>query len=112
MKKVEAIIRHHKLEAMKQALTELGIAGMTVTEVRGFGRQRGHTEVYRGAEYHVDFVAKIKLEVVIPDAKLPSVVESIIRASKTGQVGDGKIFISDLTNAIRIRTGESGEDAI
>ncbi len=112
MKKVEAIIRHHKLEALKQALTELGIAGMTVTEVRGFGRQRGHTEVYRGAEYHVDFVAKIKLEVVIPDAKLPSVVESIIRASKTGQVGDGKIFISDLTNAIRIRTGESGEDAI
>jgi nitrogen regulatory protein P-II 1 len=112
VKKVEAIIRHHKLEAMKQALTELGVAGMTVTEVRGFGRQRGHTEVYRGAEYHVDFIAKIKLEVVVADAKLQSVVEAIIRAAKTGQVGDGKIFISDLSNAIRIRTGESGEDAI
>jgi nitrogen regulatory protein P-II 1 len=112
VKKVEAIIRHHKLEAMKQALTELGVAGMTVTEVRGFGRQRGHTEVYRGAEYHVDFIAKIKLEVVVADAKLQSVVEAIIRAAKTGQVGDGKIFISELSNAIRIRTGESGEDAI
>lgn len=112
MKKVEAIIRHHKLEAVKQALTGQGIAGMTVTEVRGFGRQRGHTEVYRGAEYQVDFVAKVKLEVVIPDAKLQSIVEAITRASKTGQVGDGKIFISDLTNAVRIRTGESGEDAI
>ena len=112
MKKVEAVVRHHKLDDVKQALSEQGVAGMTVTEVRGFGRQRGHTEIYRGAEYHVDFVAKIKVEVVIPDAKLPAVVEAIIRASKTGQVGDGKIFISDLANAIRIRTGESGEDAI
>jgi nitrogen regulatory protein P-II 1 len=112
VKKVEAIVRHHKLDDLKQALTEQGIAGMTVTEVRGFGRQRGHTEIYRGAEYHVDFVAKIKLEVVIPDAKLPSVIEAILRAAKTGQVGDGKIFVSDLADAIRIRTGESGEDAI
>jgi nitrogen regulatory protein P-II 1 len=112
VKKVEAIVRHHKLEDVKKALTEQGIAGMTVTEVRGFGRQRGHTEIYRGAEYHVDFVAKTKLEVVVPDAKVPSVVEAILRAAKTGQVGDGKIFVSDLANAIRIRTGESGEDAI
>jgi nitrogen regulatory protein P-II 1 len=112
VKKIEAIIRHHKLENVKQALTEQAIAGMTVTEVRGFGRQRGHTEIYRGTEYHVDFVAKIKVEVVVPDAKLESAVEAIIRASKTDQVGDGKIFISDLTNAIRIRTGESGKDAI
>lgn len=112
MKKVEAIIRHHKLEDTKQALTEQGIAGMTVTEVRGFGRQRGHTEIYRGAEYHVDFVAKIKLEIVIPDEKVSSVVEAILKASKTGQVGDGKIFVSDLADAIRIRTGESGESAI
>jgi nitrogen regulatory protein P-II 1 len=112
MKKVEAIIRHHKLDDVKQALTEQGIAGMTVTEVRGFGRQRGHTEIYRGTEYQVDFVAKLKVEVVIPDAKLDSVVEAIIRASKTGQVGDGKIFIADLANAVRIRTGESGDEAV
>jgi nitrogen regulatory protein P-II 1 len=112
MKKVEAVIRHHKLDDVKQALTEQGIAGMTVTEVRGFGRQRGHTEIYRGTEYQVDFVAKLKVEVVIPDAKLESVVEAIIRASKTGQVGDGKIFIADLVNAVRIRTGESGEEAV
>jgi nitrogen regulatory protein P-II 1 len=112
VKKIEAVIRNHKLDDVKQALTEQGIAGMTVTEVRGFGRQRGHTEIYRGAEYHVDFVAKLKVEVVVSDAKLPSVVEAIVRASKTGQVGDGKIFISELADAVRIRTGESGEDAI
>jgi nitrogen regulatory protein P-II 1 len=112
VKKVEAVVRHHKLEDVKKALTEQGIAGMTVTEVRGFGRQRGHTEIYRGAEYHVDFVAKIKLEVIIPDAKLSSVIEAIIQASKTGQVGDGKIFVSDLVNVVRIRTGEAGEGAI
>lgn len=112
MKKVEAIIRHYKLEDVKAALTEQGIAGMTVTEVRGFGRQRGHTEIYRGTEYKVDFVAKLKVEVVVPDAKIQPVVEAIIRASKTGQVGDGKIFISDLVNTIRIRTGEAGEEAI
>jgi nitrogen regulatory protein P-II 1 len=112
MKKVEAVIRHHKLDDVKQALTEQGIAGMTVTEVRGFGRQRGHTEIYRGTEYQVDFVAKLKVEVVIPDAKLDSVVQAIIRASKTGQVGDGKIFIADLAGAVRIRTGESGDEAV
>lgn len=112
MKKVEAVIRHHKLDDVKQALTEQGIAGMTVTEVRGFGRQKGHTEVYRGTEYKVDFVAKIKLEVVIPDNKLQAVLDAIVRAAKTGQVGDGKMFVSDLADAVRIRTGESGEDAI
>ena len=112
MKKVEAIIRHHKLDDVKQALTEQGIAGMTVTEVRGFGRQRGHTEIYRGAEYHVDFVVKSKIEVIVPDAKLEAVVEAILRAAKTGQVGDGKIFVSEMSNAIRIRTGESGDDAV
>jgi nitrogen regulatory protein P-II 1 len=112
MKKVEAIIRHYKLEEVKAALTEQGVAGMTVTEVRGFGRQRGHTEIYRGTEYKVDFVAKLKVEVVVPDAKVQPVVEAIINASKTGQVGDGKIFISDLVNAIRIRTAEAGEEAI
>jgi nitrogen regulatory protein P-II 1 len=112
MKKIEAVIRHHKLEEVKQALTEQGIAGMTVTEVRGFGRQRGHTEIYRGTEYQVDFVAKLKVEVVVPDSKVPPAVEAILRASKTGQVGDGKIFVSDLSNAIRIRTGESGEEAL
>ncbi len=111
MKKVEAIIRHHKLDDVKQALTEQGIAGMTVTEVRGFGRQRGHTEIYRGTEYKVDFVTKIKVEVVIPESKLQPVLQAIIQAAKTGQVGDGKIFVSDLADVIRIRTGESGEGA-
>ena len=112
MKKVEAIIRHFKLDDVKQALTERGIAGMTVTEVRGFGRQKGHTEMYRGTEYEVDFVPKIKIEVVVPDAKLQAVLDTIMRAAQTGQVGDGKIFVSDLTDVVRIRTGESGEDAI
>ena len=112
MKKIEAIIRHFKLEDVKRALTEHGVAGMTITEVRGFGRQKGHTEVYRGSEYKVDFVAKIKLEVVVSDAKTQDVVDTIIRAAQTGQVGDGKIFVSDLANVVRIRTGESGEGAI
>jgi nitrogen regulatory protein P-II 1 len=112
MKKVEAIIRHFKLEQVKQALTERGIAGMTITEVRGFGRQKGHTETYRGTEYKVDFVPKIKVEVVVPDAQLQTVLETIMRSAQTGQVGDGKIFVSDLTEVVRIRTGESGEHAI
>ena len=112
MKKVEAIIRHFKLEEVKQALTQSGITGMTVTEVRGFGRQKGHTEIYRGSEYKVDFVTKIKVEVVVPDEKLPVVLETIMRAAKTGQVGDGKMFISDLSEVVRIRTGETGEGAI
>jgi nitrogen regulatory protein P-II 1 len=112
MKKVEAIIRHHKLEDVKKALTEQGIAGMTITEVRGFGRQKGHTEMYRGTEYTVDFLPKIKLEVVVADAKLQTVLDAIVRASQTGQVGDGKIFVGELADVIRIRTGESGEKAI
>lgn len=112
MKKIEAIIRHFKLDDVKRALSELGVKGMTVTEVRGFGRQKGHTEVYRGTEYSVDFVPKIKLELVVADKDLQGVVETVIRAAQTGQVGDGKIFVSDLTDAIRIRTGESGEAAV
>ena len=112
MKNVAAIIRQFKLEEVKQALTENGITGMTITEVRGFGRQKGHTEVYRGAEYKVDFVPKIKLEVVVSDDKLHLVMETIIRSAQTGQVGDGKIFVTDLAEVVRIRTGESGEDAI
>ncbi len=112
MKKVEAIIRHFKAEDVKNALTKNGIVGMTVTEVRGFGRQKGHTEMYRGAEYKVDFVPKIKVEVVVADEKLQTVLDAIIHSAQTGQVGDGKIFITNLDNAVRIRTGESGEAAI
>ncbi|MGA2031949.1 MAG: P-II family nitrogen regulator [Thermoguttaceae bacterium] len=112
MKKVEAIIRHFKLEDVKKALTERGIAGMTITEVRGFGRQKGHTEMYRGTEYKVDFVPKIKVEVVVADSMLQTVLDTIMRAAQTGQVGDGKMFVSDLTDVVRIRTGESGGDAI
>ncbi len=112
MKKVEAIIRHFKLEDVKDALTECGVAGMTVTEVRGFGRQKGHSEMYRGTEYQVDFVPKIKIEVVIPDGKLQAVLDTIMKAAQTGQVGDGKMFVTDLHDAVRIRTGESGESAI
>lgn len=112
MKKVEAIIRHFKLEEVKQRLNERGITGMTVTEVRGFGRQKGHTEMYRGTEYKVDFLPKIKVEVVVPDAKLQTVLDALIQAAQTGQVGDGKIFVTDLADVVRIRTGESGEGAI
>ena len=112
MKKVEAIIRHFKLEEVKRALTEQGVVGMTITEVRGFGRQKGHTEMYRGTEYEVDFVPKIKIEVVIPDAKLQNVLDTIMRSAQTGQVGDGKIFVTSLAEVVRIRTGESGESAI
>ena len=112
MKKVEAIIRHFKLEDVKKALTEHGVHGMTVTEVRGFGRQKGHTEMYRGAEYTVDFVPKIKIEVVVAENDLPTVLDLIAKAAKTGQVGDGKIFVWDLAEIVRIRTGETGEQAI
>ena len=112
MKKVEAIIRHFKLEDVKTALNEQGIAGMTITEVRGFGRQKGHTETYRGTEYQVDFVPKIKLELVVPDSKLQVVLDTIMRSAQTGQVGDGKMFVTDLAEAVRIRTGETGENAI
>ncbi|MGA2796851.1 MAG: P-II family nitrogen regulator [Thermoguttaceae bacterium] len=112
MKKVEAIIRHFKLEDVKNALSEQGIAGMTITEVRGFGRQKGHTEMYRGTEYQVDFVPKIKIEVVVTDPKLQLVLDTIMRSAQTGQVGDGKMFVTDLSEAVRIRTGETGESAI
>jgi nitrogen regulatory protein P-II 1 len=112
MKKIEAIIRHYKLEDVKNALTAKGIVGLTVSEVRGFGRQRGHKEQYRGAEYTVDSLPKVKLEVVVNDADVTGAVEIISSAARTGKVGDGKIFISSLEQVIRIRTGESGSDAI
>ncbi len=112
MKKVEAIIRHFKLEEVKNALSEAGVQGMTVTEVRGFGRQKGHTEMYRGTEYTVDFVPKIKIELVVPDKLLQNTLDAIVRAAQTGQVGDGKIFVSDLAQTVRIRTGELNEYAI
>ena len=112
MKKIEAIIRHFKLEEVKDALTEIGVQGMTVSEVRGFGRQKGHKEQYRGTEYTVDFLPKVKMEVVVGDDDLEQVIEVIQQTSRTGQIGDGKIFVFDLENMIRIRTGESGESAL
>lgn len=112
MKKVEAIIRHFKLEDVKKALAEQNIQGMTVTEVRGFGRQKGHTELYRGTEYTVDFVPKIKVEVVCKESDLPRVLDTIVKAARTGQVGDGKIFVTELSQTVRIRTGELDEEAI
>ena len=112
MKLVEAIIKPFKLDEVKSALVELGVQGMTVTEVKGFGRQKGHKETYRGAEYQIDFVPKVKIEVAVPDNLVQRVLESIARSAKTGSIGDGKIFVSDLGNVIRIRTGESGESAI
>lgn len=112
MKKVEAIVRHYKLEEVKNALTEAGIQGMTVSEVRGFGRQRGHKETYRGAEYTVDFLPKVKLEVVIDDDLVEKAVETIMNTARTGQIGDGKLFVTDLEQVIRIRTGETGGEAI
>lgn len=112
MKKIEAIVRHFKLEDVKNALSELGIAGMTITEVRGFGRQKGHTETYRGTEYAVDFVPKVKIEIAVSEDRAQAVIDTIIKASQTGQIGDGKIFVSDLTETIRIRTGETGNGAL
>ena len=112
MKKIEAIIRPFKLEEVKEALGEAGVQGITVSEVRGFGRQKGHRELYRGAEYMVEFVPKVKLDIVIPDEMAPSVVEAIAKASRTGKIGDGKIFVSDVDEAVRIRTGESGDIVI
>jgi len=112
MKKVEAIVRHFKLEDVKNALTERGIHGMTISEVRGFGRQKGHTETYRGAEYTVDFVPKVKIEVVADDGIADKVISTIVAAAKTGQIGDGKIFVSELKDVVRIRTGETGGAAI
>ncbi len=112
MKKIEAIIKPFKLDEVKEALTEIGIQGMTITEARGFGRQKGHTELYRGAEYVIDFLPKIKIELVVPDAKVDDVVRAIQESAYTGKLGDGKIFIYPIEEAIRIRTGERGEDAI
>ena len=112
MKKIEAIIKPFKLDEVKMALQSIGVKGMTATEVKGYGRQKGHKEIYRGAEYVVDFVAKVKIEVVIEDNQVDSVVETIIKSARTGEIGDGKMFISTLEEAIRIRTGEKGADAI
>ncbi|MCP2670403.1 P-II family nitrogen regulator [Maricaulaceae bacterium EIL42A08] len=112
MKKIEAIIKPFKLDDVKEALQEIGLQGLTVTEAKGFGRQKGHTELYRGAEYVVDFLPKIKIEMVIPDARVDAAVEAIKTAAHTGRIGDGKIFISPIETAIRIRTGETGDEAL
>jgi nitrogen regulatory protein PII len=112
MKKIEAIIKPFKLEDVKAALSEIGVQGMTVTEVRGFGRQKGHTEIYRGSEYTVDFVPKVKLEIVVDDARCDQVVHSIAKTANTGKIGDGKIFVLPVEEAVRIRTGERGHEAV
>jgi len=112
MKKIEAIIKPFKLDEVKEALQEIGIQGLSVTEVKGFGRQKGHTELYRGAEYVVDFLPKVKIDVILSDDQLDPAIEAIIAAAKTDKIGDGKIFVSDISQAIRIRTGETGEDAL
>ena len=112
MKKIEAIVKPFKLDEVKNALSQIGVQGMTVSEVRGFGRQKGHTELYRGAEYKIDFIPKVKLEVIVTDEMVQQVVETIERAAKTGKIGDGKIFVYSVEEAIRIRTGERGRDAI
>jgi nitrogen regulatory protein PII len=112
MKKIDAIIKPFKLEDVKEALAGLGVEGMTVTEVKGFGRQKGHTEIYRGSEYTVDFLPKIKIEVVLADHMVASAVEAIVKAAKTGKIGDGKVFVSPIENVIRIRTEETGEQAV
>ncbi|MEW4529982.1 MAG: P-II family nitrogen regulator [Maioricimonas sp. JB045] len=112
MKKIEAIIRHFKLEEVKDALTQVGVQGMTVSEVRGFGRQKGHKEQYRGAEYTVDFLPKVKMEVIVDDGDAKKVIDTILQTARTGQIGDGKIFVSPLDEAIRIRTGETGGESL
>jgi nitrogen regulatory protein PII len=112
MKKVEAIIKPFKLEEVKEALAEVGIQGMTVTEVKGFGRQKGHTEIYRGSEYTVDFLPKVKIEVVVNASEAAAVAEAIVKSANTGKIGDGKVFISPVEEAIRIRTGETGGEAV
>jgi nitrogen regulatory protein P-II 1 len=112
MKKIEAIIKPFKLEEVKDALNELGIEGMTVSEVKGFGRQKGHTEIYRGSEYTVDFLPKIKIELVVADAQTDAAVAAIINAAKTGKIGDGKVFVSSVEQAVRIRTEEKGDSAV
>jgi Nitrogen regulatory protein PII len=112
MKKVEAIIKPFKLEDVKEALAAIGVEGMTVTEVKGFGRQKGHTEIYRGSEYTVDFLPKLKIEAVLPASRIEAAVEAIVRAAKTGKIGDGKVFVSPIDTAIRIRTEETGDAAV
>ena len=112
MKKIEAIIKPFKLDEVREALAEVGVTGLTVTEVKGFGRQKGHTELYRGAEYVVDFLPKIKIELVIADSAVEQAIEAIIKAARTGKIGDGKIFVSNVEQVVRIRTGETGESAV
>ena len=112
MKKIEAMIKPFKLDDVRESLSDIGISGMTITEVRGFGRQKGHTELYRGAEYMVDFLPKVKLEVVVPDELVDQCIEAIIETAQTGKIGDGKIFVYNVERAIRIRTGEENEDAV
>lgn len=112
MKKIEAIIRPFKIDDVREALSEIGVRGLTLTEVKGYGRQKGHTEIYRGSEYQIDFLPKLKLEIVVPDRLVDSVIDTITKTARTGQVGDGKIFVSEITDAVRIRTEESGEDAL
>ncbi len=112
MKKIEAIIKPFKLDDVKDALNAIGIQGMTVTEVKGFGRQKGHTEIYRGSEYTVDFLPKVKVETVLADAQVPAAIEAIVKAAKTGKIGDGKVFVSPIEDAIRIRTDDRGEAAV
>ncbi|MDH4151637.1 MAG: P-II family nitrogen regulator [Betaproteobacteria bacterium] len=112
MKKIEAIIKPFKLDEVRESLSEIGVSGLTVTEVKGFGRQKGHTELYRGAEYVVDFLPKVKVEVVLADKLLDSAIEAIVKAARTGKIGDGKIFVSDVAQVIRIRTGEADEAAV
>ena len=112
MKKIEAVIKPFKLDEVREALAEVGVSGLTVTEVKGFGRQKGHTELYRGAEYVVDFLPKVKVEVVVSDKMVEPAVEAIIKAARTGKIGDGKIFVTSIDQVVRIRTGESGESAI
>ena len=112
MKKIEAIFKPFKLDEVREALSEIGVSGLTVTEVKGFGRQKGHTELYRGAEYVVDFLPKVKVDVVVPDNLLDSAIDAIVRSARTGKIGDGKIFVSSVDQVIRIRTGETNEAAI
>jgi nitrogen regulatory protein P-II 1 len=112
MKKIEAVIKPFKLDEVREALSEIGVSGLTVTEVKGFGRQKGHTELYRGAEYVVDFLPKVKVEVVVPDSLVDKAIEAVVKAARTGKIGDGKIFVVDVPQVVRIRTGETGEDAV
>ena len=112
MKKIEAVIKPFKLDEVREALSEIGVSGLTVTEVKGFGRQKGHTELYRGAEYVVDFLPKVKVEVVVADKMLDAAIDAMVKAARTGKIGDGKIFVSDVSQVIRIRTGETDEAAV